>query len=410
METFKSYLVLPTIPKLPKLRFPTLAQLRDGSFLNPRVEQLETEESWLKDFESKLVSAQEVAVWSNPYRSVVWLVLTQVMLYYLCTSSTPLLSTTAYFTLSAYIYITWVYTIWPAIRVPPTVDEDDENWTPVHPDVLSAPELDTFVKDSRTKIYQVLAGLKLFREEQPGKFCVVLSLLFLTLAGLGMKFSTPFLLHSSAFLALVLPAVILRLNKNENFAPFLKFFSDFSSGLVDLLVYRGVNAPPRENKDLDEFVPEVTEENVSLLNKALSYVQKQEKEDDLSLIGNMSIPSHEDVENDSINALLDFEKELLPSSSLAIEQCADGDSSDSEVESPSGILRDYNDSDTDSLELEPEMKIPVVSRVTSSVTSVTNTVSSVTNLLGSFLKKNESEPDLEDFEMISEDELSAESP
>ena len=43
-------------------------------------------------------------------------------------------------------------------------------------------------------------------------------------------------------------------------------------------------------------------------------------EDDLSLIGNMSIPSHEDVENDSINALLDFEKELLPSSSLAIEQ------------------------------------------------------------------------------------------
>ena len=48
METFKSYLVW---PKLPKLRFPTLAQLKDGSFLNPRVDQLETEESWLKDFE-----------------------------------------------------------------------------------------------------------------------------------------------------------------------------------------------------------------------------------------------------------------------------------------------------------------------------------------------------------------------
>ena len=43
-------------------------------------------------------------------------------------------------------------------------------------------------------------------------------------------------------------------------------------------------------------------------------------EDDLSLIGNMSIPSHEDVENDSMNALLDFEKDLLPTSSLAIEQ------------------------------------------------------------------------------------------
>ena len=89
---------------------------------------------------------------------------------------------------------------------------------------------------------------------------------------------------------------------------------------------------------------------------------------------------------------------------------ADHESSDSEVESPSGVIRDYNDSDTDSLDLEPEMKEPVVSMVTSSVTSVTNTVSSVSSLLGSFLKKNESEPDLEDFEMISEDELSAESP
>ena len=122
-----------------------------------------------------------------------------------------------------------------------------------------------------------MTGLKLFREEQAGKFCLILSLFFLTIVGLGMKFSTPFILHSTAFLALVLPAVILRLNKNSYFAPIITFLSDFSSGLVDLLVYRGLNAPPRENRDLDEFVPEVTEENVSLMNKALSYVQKQDK-------------------------------------------------------------------------------------------------------------------------------------
>jgi len=408
METVRSYLVLPS---LPKLRFPTLSQLKDGSFFNPRVNQLQSEPSWLlQEFESKLVSAQEVAVWSNPYRSLAWVVMTQAMLYYLCSSSTPLLSTTAYFSLSAYIYLTWVYSIWPAIRVPPPIEEDSEQWTPVHPDVMSAPELHTFITNSKAKIYEILSGLKLLREEQAGKFCIFLSSFFLILAGLGLKFSTPFLLHSSAFLALVVPAVLIRLSKNQSLAPLLKFLHDFSAGLVDLLVYRGLDAPPRENRDLDEFVPEVTEENVTLLNKALSYVQKQEKEDDLSLIGNMSIPSHEEVENDSMNALLDFEKDLLPSSSLAIEQCVDHESSDSEVDSPSGVIRDYNDSDTDSLDLEPEIKVPVVSMVTSSVTSVTNTVSSVSSLLGSFLKKNESEPDLEDFEMISEDELSAESP
>merc|ERR1719430_2889365 len=100
-----------------------------------------------------------------------------------------------YFSLSAYIYITWVYTIWPAIRVPPPIDQDTENWTPVHPDVMSAPELETFLKNSNIKIYQILTGLKLLRDEQPGKFCIVLSLFFLTLLALGLQVSTPFLLH-----------------------------------------------------------------------------------------------------------------------------------------------------------------------------------------------------------------------
>jgi len=271
--------------------------------------------------------------------------------------------------------------------------------------VLSAPELETFMKNFNIKIYQILTGLKLLREEQPGKFCIVLSSFFLALLALGLKASTPFLLHSLTFLSLVLPGSILKLKENQTFAPILNFLGSFSSGLVDLLVYRGLHAPPIENKDLDEFVPEVTEENVSLLNKALSYVQKQEKEDDLSLIGNMSIPSHEEVENDSLNALLDFEKELLPTTSLAIEQCAERESSDSEDEQPSGIIRDYNDSDTDSLELEPEVKSPSMSVVTSSVTTITNTVSSVSNLLGSFLKKNENEPDLDDFELFSDEEF-----
>ena len=65
----------------------------------------------MNNLQSKLVSAREVAVWSNPYKSLAWVVLTQAILYHLCSSSTTLLSTTIYFTLIDYIYITWVYTI-----------------------------------------------------------------------------------------------------------------------------------------------------------------------------------------------------------------------------------------------------------------------------------------------------------
>jgi len=411
---------------IPRLRFPSWSQLRDGSFLTQQSgieDNSSSGPSWVQDFESKLVAAQEVAVWSSPGKSLVWLAITQIMLYHLLTTSTPLLSTLAYFLLSLYAYITWVYTVWPAIRVPPQHPGDDETWTPVHPDVLSAPEMSRFISDMKSTTSDILSGLVLLRSEQPGKFCVLLSFVFFSSSVVGIKFSTPALLHTSALLLLVLPAVILRLSKHPTIGPLVRFMRDFLGGLGGLLVYRGLHAPPRENRELDDFVPEVTQETSSALDKALSYVQRREAEDqDNSLASGLSIPSHEEVEMDSLNTI-DLEVDLIPSSSLALEQGVDHESSDSDVGSPVEDIRDFNDSDSeDSLELSLETKVRertpaagvlgmMAETVTSSVTGglVSNATSSVSQLLGNLLKA-ESEPEMEDFEMISEDELSLENP
>ena len=77
--------------------------------------------------QSKLVRVQEVAVWSNPTVSLVWVVLSQALLYSLCNWTASLLSTLSYLLLSLYVYLTWVYTVWPAVRVPPSPDEVTEN-------------------------------------------------------------------------------------------------------------------------------------------------------------------------------------------------------------------------------------------------------------------------------------------
>ena len=98
---------------------------------------------------------QEVAVWSNPTVSIIWVVLSQILLYYLCNWTTSLVSTLSYLLLSVYVYLTWVYTVWPAVRVPASEDEDCETWTPLHPDVLSAPELQTFLSNLKSKINEV---------------------------------------------------------------------------------------------------------------------------------------------------------------------------------------------------------------------------------------------------------------
>ena len=106
-------------------------------------------------FQSKLVRVQEVAVWSNPTVSIIWVLLSQILLYYLCNWTVSLLSTLSYILLSLYVYLTWVYTVWPAVRVPPTPDEDPETWTPVHPDVLSAPELQLFLQNLKSRLSEV---------------------------------------------------------------------------------------------------------------------------------------------------------------------------------------------------------------------------------------------------------------
>ena len=105
--------------------------------------------------QSKLVRVQEVAVWSNPTVSIVWVVLSQLLLYYLCNWTGSLLSTGCYILLSLYVYLTWVYTVWPAVRVPPSPEEDPEKWTPLHPDVLSAPELQTFLNNLKSRVSEV---------------------------------------------------------------------------------------------------------------------------------------------------------------------------------------------------------------------------------------------------------------
>jgi len=407
MEAIRGY--------LPKIRVPTFAQLKDGSFLSRAIEKYEEEAQYsiIRDLESKLVRVQEVAVWSNPTVSIIWVILSQMFLYYLCNWTTSLVSTLCYLLLSLYLYCTWVYTVWPAVRVPPSPHEDTEAWTPLHPDVLSAPELQTFLNNLSSRAREILSGLILLREEQHGKFCLVMSLVFTITAGLGMKFSTPFLLHSSVLVILVLPGILIRLNRNPSLAPVIAFISEFLSSIVELMVYRGLNAPPRDHsKYLEEFEPEHNEENASLLNKALGWGEKEDKKDeDLSLLGNISLPSHEEVENDSLNGLLEFEKELQPPPALTVGQSlatySDSDS-DEDIKPRSGQIRDYNDSDTDSLELEPELlRGGIVGSVASSVTGASSSLSSV---LGSMISSTVTSQDrrhsgAEDFEFISPEEL-----
>ena len=444
MQSIKTYLGLPS------LRLPVWSELRDGSFLSRALsgdQQSEAQTSVLRELETKLVRVQEVAMWTRPWVSVVTVLVTQAGLYYLTSvSSVSLVTGLASAVLWLYLYLTWVTRVWPAIRVAPAPGADPETFTPLHPDLMSAPEMEAALANFKQTMAEVSTGLCLLRREQPGKFCLVLSSVFMMLAILGTKVTASLLLHTALLGLLAIPGLVIRARKSAQLSPVMETLTECVGSLGEMLVYRGKDAPIRDTtgKLLEEFVPETSEETTKVLSKALSWKEKPEKEAEYSLTENISIPSHDEVENDSLTNLLEFEQGLQPLPPSVVDQSL-GNYSDSESGEDSRAeekLKSFNDSDTeDSLDLERELRRsltdpepPQAAAVTSvrapnfeeelrrsltaglaeSVTSsVTNMVSTrVGAMMGAVTSDSGHQrraSDLEDFEIIDEDLLDEDS-
>jgi len=83
-----------------------MSKLGDGS-ASRGVEEISGRElSWLKDAHDKFATAQEETTGAEPGKGLAWLVVIQVLVYYLCTS---IISTVTYLGIFAYIYVKWVY-------------------------------------------------------------------------------------------------------------------------------------------------------------------------------------------------------------------------------------------------------------------------------------------------------------
>jgi len=369
---------------LPRLRLPTWAKQQEGPGPQP---------SLLAALEGKLVAAQEVALWTQPVKSLACLVASQLLLYYL--SSRPLVPTMASTILILHLYTTWVHTIWPAIRVP----DRSEDWTPLHPATLSAPELETVLARSKARLAQMLAWLAQYRQAQPGRFCLLACLGWVGLAWLGQGVTTPTLLHCGLLLALTLPGLVRVAGQHPATAPAAASLAS----LAHLLLHQ-------DKTPLEEFVPEQSEETESLLERATSLTEHsmdRGDQEDLSLLGNLALPGHEEVENDSLSQLLEFERGLAPNSARALEQSLERHSSEEEEEEgPNERMRDYNDSDSDSLELE-------VGGGVLGVSSAPVLTASPSSPLGSLPAQpirrvsgvSAASSQLDDFEFISPDEL-----
>lgn len=306
MERVKDYLV--------GIQVPSYSQIKSGEYFRKFLQTPESpSSSYIKDFESSLVYIQEVLLWTDRTTSLTWLVISQLFLYQFCLADTPIISSTAYVCLLSYLYITWTQRVWPTIKVPSDHTQDTERWTPLSPDTLSAPELETIVSKIKLRTAEIYSGLLLLRVEYPLRFSIIMSVFFSSLALLGTRISTPLFMHSLALSLFCLPTLLIHLSRNKSLEPSLLLAGEILVSLTNLAVYRGKSAPPQENVELEEFLPEQSSETLASLDIHTKPNIDKEPEDSLSMsLGtDLCIPSHEEVDQPS-RPSLDLDADLIP--------------------------------------------------------------------------------------------------
>ena len=102
--------------------------------------------------------------------------------------------------LVSFVYTTWTQRIWPEIRVPEADPGPDPDWTPVSPDVLSAPELVRLWEDFNSKLCNGFTWLKNLRygfTKKTGKYIYFSFWNILFLGKTNLENSVPLPLHFS---------------------------------------------------------------------------------------------------------------------------------------------------------------------------------------------------------------------
>ncbi|XP_070388286.1 reticulophagy regulator 3 isoform X3 [Dermacentor albipictus] len=163
----------------------------------------------LGPFEAHLISIQSLLIWERPYVSATAFVAVNCLFWLVVSCSRRFYSFVALIAAVVFMYKTWVNSIWPEIRVPPPEGEDNEQWTPVHPQVFSVPELSRYITDWSESVRKWVANVILLRKTNPGLFCILASSTFAMTAVLGRMVSGVLILYSLLMAVTLGPGIAL---------------------------------------------------------------------------------------------------------------------------------------------------------------------------------------------------------
>ncbi|KAG0719696.1 Reticulophagy regulator 3 [Chionoecetes opilio] len=158
-----------------------------------------------------MVSLQSILIWERPGTSSGAVVTVNVLFWLIVWSELRVYFVACVAVLGAFLHQQWVYSIWPEIRVPKPEPDDAEEWTPVHPSVLSVPEISQYVEIALRWIRENYTWLLQLRRHQPALFCALTTSVLSVCGLVGYLVPGVVLVYVVVMLAMTGPGVLLHL-------------------------------------------------------------------------------------------------------------------------------------------------------------------------------------------------------
>ncbi|XP_069683525.1 reticulophagy regulator 3-like [Periplaneta americana] len=208
-------------------------------------------------FEPYVIRVQKVLIWEKPLISVLCVIAVNLLFWLAVNFECRFYGFIFWMILAGFLYDMWVERIWPEISVAAEARmRSTDEWTPVHPSVLSVPEISHYLSQTHMLLKEYYTWLKNLRGDQPGLFCCGMSCCFIGLTLIGRAVPGPVIAYVLVMLLMTGPGVCIHLLPPSVIEK-LQFFTT-------LFKIKGKDT----DSEVEDYLPDQTGENLALLQLA----------------------------------------------------------------------------------------------------------------------------------------------
>ncbi|XP_042877221.1 reticulophagy regulator 3-like [Penaeus japonicus] len=206
----------------------------------------------LGPWEAYMVTVQSILIWESPGTSALAVVGVNILFWLVVWSELRVYFVASVAALAVFLHQQWVHTIWPEIRVPKPEPDDTEDWTPVHPSVLSVPEISQYVEGAWRCICDNYTWLLHLRRVQPALFCAIVSTVLSVGAVVGHLVPGAVLVYILLMLVMTGPGILLHVLPDSFYERLAKMRAALRGEDSEMEI-----SNVSLDSDLTEFMPEL---------------------------------------------------------------------------------------------------------------------------------------------------------